>query len=214
MKNLIILESTVHALEMAEIVERINPVAPTWKLLGYIAADKHTDHIGKQFNGYPVLGTRVVPTRYPDAMLVPNHEYQDPIDLPPERFATIIDPTAFVSRTAQIAGGCVIYPHCYIGHNTRLGHRVFMLDGTVINHDNVIEDNVTIASRVTLAGHVTVESGSYLGQSCTIRQFLRMGKECYIGMGCVVVKDVEPRAVMAGNPARKLCSRDQIKKGA
>jgi tetrahydrodipicolinate N-acetyltransferase len=57
---------------------------------------------------------------------------------------------------------------------------------------------------------VTVESGSYLGQSCTIREFLRIGKQSYIGMGSVVIRDVAPQSMMVGNPARKLrdCSAE------
>ncbi len=79
-----------------------------------------------------------------------------------------------------------------------------MLSGCIINHDDVLEDNVVCASGVTLAGAVHVESGVYLGQSCTVRQFLRIGRNSLVGMGAVVVKDVPPDCVMAGNPAFKL----------
>ena len=33
---------------------------------------------------------------------------------------------------------------------------------------------------------------------------LRIGRDSLIGMGCVVVKDVPPNSVMAGNPARRM----------
>jgi len=52
-----------------------------------------------------------------------------------------------------------------------------------------------------------VEGGSYLGQACTIRQFVHIGKDCLIGMGSVVLADVPPNSVMVGNPARKLRDR-------
>ena len=45
------------------------------------------------------------------------------------------------------------------------------------------------------------------GTGCTVRQYLRIGKDSFIGMGAVVVRDVPPNAVMAGNPARKLKDR-------
>ena len=38
-----------------------------------------------------------------------------------ERAATLIDPTAFASRSAKIGDGSVIYPGCFIGHNAVLG---------------------------------------------------------------------------------------------
>ena len=89
-----------------------------------------------------------------------------------------------------------------------MGDFVFCLSGSVINHDNVIEDRVVFASGVALAGHVHVENGCYLGQSSTVRQFLTIGRGSMLGMGAVVVKDVPPNSVMAGNPARKLRDRD------
>ena len=48
-----------------------------------------------------------------------------------------------------------------------------------------------------------------LGQACTIRQFVRLGKGSLIGMGAVVLKDVPPNSVMVGNPARRLKYRVQ-----
>jgi acetyltransferase-like isoleucine patch superfamily enzyme len=37
-----------------------------------------------------------------------------------------------------------------------------------------------------------------------VRQNLRIGRDSLVGMGSVVIKDVPPSSVMAGNPARKL----------
>ncbi len=55
--------------------------------------------------------------------------------------------------------------------------------------------------------YVHVESGCYLGQACTIKQYLTIGRESLIGMGSVVLKDVPPNSVMVGNPALWLRKR-------
>jgi acetyltransferase-like isoleucine patch superfamily enzyme len=52
-----------------------------------------------------------------------------------------------------------------------------------------------------------VEAGCYLGQGCTVRQELRIGAGSLVGMGAVVVRDVPPGSVVAGNPARRLRDR-------
>ena len=208
MRDLLILGTGVHALEMAEIVERVNRVTPAWNLLGYIAPDEK--QVGQSLNGVPVLGAKAVLEKYPSAGLVPCNEggWKDMTDLPRHQLVSLIDPSVFVSRTAQIGVGCVFYPGCYIGLKAKIGDFVFCLSGGVINHDDVIENGVVLASGVTLAGVVHVEADCYLGQSCTIRQYLRIGRKSLIGMGAVVVKDVTPNSVMAGNPARKI--RDNI----
>lgn len=208
MRELIILGTGVHGAEMAHIVERINRQTPTWTLLGHIAP-KATDQ--KEFAGYPILDSAenmdAILTRHPDASLVADNEFPKSVAIPMERRATIIDPSCYIHPTARIGRGCAIYPHCFVGLKATLGDGVFMLSGCTINHDNVLEENVVAASGATLAGFVHVEAGAYLGQACTVRQFLRIGRNALIGMGAVVVKNVEPNAVMAGNPARKLKSR-------
>jgi sugar O-acyltransferase (sialic acid O-acetyltransferase NeuD family) len=193
-------------MEMAEIVERINRVSPAWNLLGFFSEkNRYEKRRGLTLDGWRVLGTIEDLANYPNAALAIGNEFKDPF--PMERAVTIHDPTAFVSRSAKIGNGCVIYPGCFIGHNAVLGNRVFILSGSVLNHDNVLEDGVCLCSNVTLAGGVHAEAGAYLGQACSVRQYLRLGKDSFIGMGAVVVKDVPPNAVMVGNPARKLKDR-------
>jgi sugar O-acyltransferase (sialic acid O-acetyltransferase NeuD family) len=190
-------------MEMAEIVERINGATPRWALRGFFSERKRFEgRRGTTLQGYPVLGTIDDLDAYGTAALAVGNEFKDPF--PVERAVTLVDPAAFVSRSAQVGRGGVLYPGCFVGHNARLGDRVFCLAGAVINHDDVLEDGVCLCSHATLAGAVHVEAGAYLGQGCTVRQRLRIGAGALIGMGAVVVKDVAPRAVMVGNPARVL----------
>lgn len=208
MRDLVILGTGVHGAEMAEIVERVNRVAPTWRLLGLIAPDGQAAEAGRRW-GYPVLGASEAIGRFPDAWFVPDNEFRSALMPPRERMATLVDPSSFVSRMARIGAGCVIYPSCFVGLNAVLGDRVFMLSGCVVNHDVRLADGVVLCSNVVLAGGVHVEADSYLGQGCSVRQFLRVGRRSLVGMGSVVVKDVPPGSVMVGNPARKLRDREQ-----
>jgi sugar O-acyltransferase (sialic acid O-acetyltransferase NeuD family) len=204
MRDLLILGNGIHNLEMAEMVERVNRVQPTWNLIGFVSADGRGK--GDARNGYPVVGGPEAIARCPGAALVP--EFGWPREgTPRERLVSLIDPSAFVSRTATIGAGCVNYPNCFVGAQARIGDYAFVLSGCVINHDDVLEDGVTLASGVMLAGEVHVEADCYLGQACTVRQQLRIGRGSMIGMGAVVIADVPPGVVMAGNPARVLRER-------
>lgn len=200
--DLLILGVNPHAVEMAGIVDRINRVENTWNLRAFVSP--YGDRAGEELLGFPVLDMKHAAEQYPEALVIPEYDWPYKSEIPGDRLATLIDPTAFVSQTAHIGRGCVIYPNCYIGSYARIGDLLFCLSGSVINHNDVIEDRVTLTSSATLAGDVHIESDCYLGQSCSVREMLRIGKGSMIGMGCVVLHDVSPNSVMVGNPARKL----------
>jgi len=203
MRDLLILGAGVHAGEMVEIVERINSVTHTWILRGMVSSTENQTR-QTELNQCPVMTPAEAFKRFPKAALVPDNSWPRTSDIQPKRLITLIDPSAWVSRTATIGRGGVIYPGCYVGLNARIGDYLFCLSNTIINHDDTLGRNVCLASGVILAGNVTVEDDCYLGQGCMVRQSLRIGANSMVGMGAVVVKDVPPRAVMAGNPARKI----------
>jgi sugar O-acyltransferase (sialic acid O-acetyltransferase NeuD family) len=204
MRDLIILGTGVHAGEMVEIVARINAAQPAWNLLGLIAAGDGSAETRRELNGCPILGIWADIGRYSDAALVPCNEWPRALRVPRERLVSIVDPSCFVSRTAGIGAGCVIYPGGFIGLNAVLADCVFALAGCVINHDVRLDEHAVLCSGVLLAGGVRVERDCYLGQGCTVRQNLRIGRGSLVGMGSVVVDNVPPGIVVAGNPARKL----------
>ncbi|HRU04185.1 MAG TPA: hypothetical protein P5137_00250 [Candidatus Brocadiia bacterium] len=207
MRDLVILGVGVHAAEMAELVERINRVSPAYRLLGFLADEPRRHMVGRDLNGYPVLGLSDQTSAYPGAAFAFSQEFQDPVELESEQWASLVDPSAVVSRAAKVGRGCILFAHVWVGLNARLGERVFVLPGCVISHDANVEDEVAMASGVTLAGGVRVGPGCFLGQSCTVRQNINVGKGSLIGMGAVVVDDVPPNSVMAGNPARRMRDR-------
>jgi acetyltransferase EpsM len=207
MRELLILGTNRHALEIADIVERINRVDATWNLLGFVTqADAK---VGGTQHGLPVFGFSRVLEEFPAALVIPEPEWPHKSQIPRHRLATLIDPSTFVATSASIGLGCIIYPHCFVGSDVRIGDFLFCLAGSVINHEDVIEDGVTITASVTVAGNVHIEADCYLGQSSSIREMLRIGRGSLIGMGSVVLGHVAPNSVMVGNPARKLGSRQR-----
>lgn len=199
--KLLILGTGPHALEMVDIVSRVNRVTPTWELVGLVSPPPASSS-GQP--GYPVIGGPEMLAEHPDTLAVPEFGWPRELLPPRERLASLIDPGATIARTARLGEGCVIYPGVFVGANARVGDLVFCLSGSAINHDDVIEDRVSLATGAAVAGEVHVETECYLGQGCMIRQKLRIGRDSVIGMGAVVIRDVMPNSVMVGNPARRL----------
>lgn len=63
-------------------------------------------------------------------------------------------------------------------------------------------------------GGIVVGSDVWLGTNCTVVAGVTIGHGAIVAAGAIVTKDVEPYAIVAGNPARlirKRCSDEQIR---
>lgn len=118
-------------------------------------------------------------------------------------FATIVHPSAIVSKGAvmnegvQVLAGAVIQTGCKIGTNTIVNTRAS------IDHDCVIGGHVHIAPGATLSGCVHVGDGTHIGTGATIIQGIVIGESCLIAAGAVVVQDVPDGALIVGVPGRE-----------
>lgn len=106
----------------------------------------------------------------------------------------------------------------------KIGDSCFIGDGALLDlaHEIVMFDNVTIAERVTLLTHtnvgyrdhplqshfppvvkpVVLEQGAFVGASATILPGVTIGECAFVAAGSVVTKDVPPRTLVGGVPAR------------
>lgn len=87
---------------------------------------------------------------------------------------------------------------------TKIGDGVAIDDLTQIGHNVTIGRGTTIANGAVLCGGVVIGERCNIAPNACIRQRLKIGNDSLIGLGAVVVKDVPPNSVYAGNPARKL----------
>lgn len=88
------------------------------------------------------------------------------------------------------------------GGVTRLGSGNLLMIGTHVAHDCIIGNDCILANNATLAGHVTIEDGVTVGALTPVHQFVRIGKNSFIGGSSVVVKDTIPFSKCQGNHAK------------
>ena len=83
-----------------------------------------------------------------------------------------------------------------IGSYCHLGHYLFVMDNN--QHDVVRHDQLPPSEPVIIEDHV------WIGSKVVILPGVRIGSRAVIGAGSIVTKDIPPRCVAAGNPARVL----------
>jgi acetyltransferase-like isoleucine patch superfamily enzyme len=83
-----------------------------------------------------------------------------------------------------------------IGAHCLLGHYTFVMDND--QHDIVRHMELPQSDPVIIEDHV------WIGSKAVILPGVRIGSRAVIGAGSIVTKDIPPRCVAAGNPARVL----------
>jgi sugar O-acyltransferase (sialic acid O-acetyltransferase NeuD family) len=211
-EDLVILGAGGTAGDIAWNVEEINRVEPRWTLRGFLDDDSAKQ--GTSIAGYPVLGPLSAAGDFDGArFLIGIAHYRRPlarkqlfdrIGLAPERFATLVHPTASVSPHARVGAGTVIFQNVVVCHGAVVGSHVFVLALCVVSHDAVVQDFATMTSGVVLCGGARLAVGAYAGARSVIRDGVTIGEGSVAALGSVVVRDVAPNRVVVGNPAREI----------
>ena len=81
------------------------------------------------------------------------------------QLVTLIHPTAYVSPSAKIGGGCIVEPNAVVHSNVSIGSGCLISAGAVINHNAIVEDgchidcNATVSARSVVKADTKVECG-------------------------------------------------------
>jgi acetyltransferase-like isoleucine patch superfamily enzyme len=98
----------------------------------------------------------------------------------------------FINYGSSIAARALVK----IGSYCHLGHYTFVMDND--QHDVVTHTELPQSEPVIIEDHV------WIGSKAVILPGVRIGSRAVIGAGSIVTKDIPPRCVAAGNPARVL----------
>lgn len=123
---------------------------------------------------------------------------------------------AHVLPGARIGRDCNICDHVFIENDVEVGDRVTVKCGVQLWDGLRVADDVFIGPNATFTNDLFPRSkryprkflptrllaGASIGANATILAGVTIGEKAMVGAGAVVTKDVPPRAVVVGNPAR------------
>ena len=113
-----------------------------------------------------------------------------------------------VQKNAQIGRRCKISSHTFICEGVTIEDEVFVGHNVAFINDTypraTTGDGGLQTEKDWKVEQTTVKKGASIGSGATILANITIGEHAIVGAGSVVTKDVPPRSIVAGNPARIL----------
>ncbi|TDU42893.1 acetyltransferase EpsM [Gelidibacter sediminis] len=130
------------------------------------------------------------------------------LNIPRERFATLIHPSAIIPKGyCKIGNGVLISPLAQLSPDTTIEDNCILLPNSFLGHDSTMKRFSHITANSVVGGNVVLGRGAHVGTNATIRENINIGDFAIIGSGAVVLNDVPENSIYVGNPARMLKSK-------
>lgn len=113
-----------------------------------------------------------------------------------------------IQKGAVIGNACKISSHSFLCEGVTLEDEVFIGHGVMFTNDRfpraTTADGGLQCEEDWVCVPTVVKHGASIGSNATLLCGVTVGEFAIVGAGSVVTKDVPPRTVVAGNPARVL----------
>lgn len=110
-----------------------------------------------------------------------------------------------VGRDCKINPGLIIdHSHCWlieIGNKVTIAPHVYLLAHDASPHDYLGYSRI---------GKVVIKDGSFIGARALIMPGVTVGENAVVAAGSIVTKSVEKGMVVAGNPAKVICTVEEL----
>jgi sugar O-acyltransferase (sialic acid O-acetyltransferase NeuD family) len=206
---LIVIGAATALLEVIDLVAAINRQQLQYTIVG--ALDDDAALHGTRVEGIEVLGGLSTAKRLGSAHFVfaissyrlrlERINIWERLGLAPDRFVTLIHPTADIAATANIGRGCLIYGGAFVGP------QAIVDDFCIAYNSAFLSSKASMRTFSMLAGHAfvgsgcTLERGAFVAAMSGVAPGVSVGAGAMVAMGSVAFADVPAEAVVRGNPA-------------
>jgi acetyltransferase-like isoleucine patch superfamily enzyme len=131
----------------------------------------------------------------------------------------IVGDQACVRERCELGDDVVVGRGSLVENDTAVGTRTKIQANAYVTAYSTLEDDVFIAPCVAttndnfmgrterrheLRKGPTIRRGARIGGAAVLLPGIEIGEEAFVGAGAIVIRDVAPRAVVVGSPARQI----------
>lgn len=218
MKNLVILGGSGIGMIAASIANELG----FYKILGFLNDVLPVGTLIGKFNTIPVIGATNDLAKYLQdentlifiAYVGMQNEKQvfekiETFNIPSAKFATLIHPSAIIPKGyCQIGNGVLMAPLSQLSPDTTIEDNCILLPNSFVGHDSTLKKFAHIATNAVVGGNVVIGRACHIGSNATIREKITLGDFSLVGAGSVVLRDVPENAIVVGNPAKILRTKE------
>ena len=126
------------------------------------------------------------------------------IDIPDNRWATIVHHTAFIDPSVELKPGAFVMYNAYIAPRTSIGKCTMVKANTNIGHDVHIDDLSHVAMGATIVSCVDIGYCSDVAIGSSVLANTKIGDYAMLGAASLATHDIPNGEIWVGNPARFL----------
>ena len=131
----------------------------------------------------------------------------------------IVGDQACVRERCTIGDDVIVGRGSLVENDTEVGARTKIQADAYVTAYSLLEEDVFVAPCVVTANDnfmgrterrhklrrgPTIRRGARVGAAAVLLPGIEIGEEAFVGAGAVVLRDVPPRAIVVGNPARQI----------
>ncbi len=207
MKNLILIGGGGHCKSVIDVAESAG-----YTILGIL---DRSIPVGETVLGYKVLGNDDLIEPYLDKaeFIVTVGQIKSPairirlnmmVKNAGGKLATVIAPTAHVSKYATIGEGTVVMHQAVVNAGARIGVGCILNTFANIEHDVILGNFCHISTGAMVNGEAEVGEGTFIGSQSVVNQCVKVCNMTVVASGSVVHKDITEAGVYAGNPIKRV----------
>lgn len=197
--------------EVACLINTINSVTPTWKLIGFFDDGKTIGEdvtYGKVLGGINELNqwktelAIAIPVANPETLRLIVNRITNPLIT----FPNLVSPdVVFLDKSRIFMGkGNIITSRCLFSTNVSLGDFNLFNCAVLVGHDTRMGNCNVIMSSVNISGGIVIGNENFLGVQSVLLQYIKVGDHTRVGANSVVIRNTKDGNLYMGNPATRV----------
>ena len=120
------------------------------------------------------------------------------------RFISLIHKTAYIGKNTRLGQGCIVCNDVSISCDIQVGDFVTFQRLVDIGHDSRIGNFAHLGTKCFMGGFSEIGEETTIQTNGIVLPHIKVGNNCLVGAGAVVIRKVKDGQTVFGNPAKIL----------